>query len=158
MQIACYVFVPRGGDETMNGSPHFEEIFIESLRKPLRIRILTPEDMEAIESIPEHDRPSELILQGIYDCDEFMEKLSAVVGSELVSMMVDSRTRPLLSRLRRIKGEILEAIYRVNRLRGVRFQEAEAVLVGQRAFQFRIDHFGRIVVSEEPQGKPGSGG
>ncbi len=127
--------------------PH-EEIFIEGLGKHLRIRVLTPEDMEIIESIPERDRSSELILQGVYDCKELMEKLTSVVGSELVSMMVDGRTRPLLARLRNIKADLLNAIYQVNRLRSVRFCAQEQLLVGRRSCEFRVDSLGRLFVSD----------
>jgi len=125
----------------------FQEVYINSLGSRVKLRLLSPSEMEALESMNESDREGELILQGIYDPGEVMKQLSNALGSDLVNFMVSRDQETFLDKLRQIKMDILEAICRINELATLQFDSDEVLDTSSGRCILRMDANGNLVIS-----------
>gem|GEM_PF-2912419 len=136
----------------------YQTVYVKSLAARVKVRILSPFEMEALESMNEYERVSEFILQGIYDPVEFMKQLTAALGSDLVSIMVDSTQEPFVEKLHRIKTELLDAACQVNELAHLDFKRQEAIDVNTGHCEISIGPDGTLMISAVTPSCGGRGG
>lgn len=125
----------------------YQKVFINGLGSRVKLRLLSPSEMEALESMPESERESEFILQGLYDPGEMMRQLCNALGSDLINVMVSNAQEPFAEKLQQIKIDLVEAICRINELANLKFLGNEVLETGLGQCHIRVAPDGRILIS-----------
>ena len=133
----------------------YEEIFIKSIGSPVKLRVLSPSEMELLESMSEADREAEFLLQGIYNPGEFMKQLTRTLGRDLVNLIVSPTHENFEEKLHQIKLDLLDAICEVNELAHLKFRKCETLVSDLGQCMVRIGVDGRIHISSPEKIDPG---
>ena len=124
----------------------FTEMYIKSLGQIVKLRILSPSEIELLESMNESDRESEYLLQGIYNPTELMKQLTLTLGLDLINVILSPSHETFDERLHQIKIELLDAICEINELAHLRFKRHEKLdsALGQCMLLIGVDGVLRI--------------
>ncbi len=125
----------------------YEEVYIKSLGSRVKVRILAPTEMEALESMSECEREAELLLQGIYNPGELVKQLTKALGRDLVNLILSPDHESFEDKLRQIRNETLDAICEVNELAHLKLRKCEFMETDLGRCVLRLSVDGKLLIS-----------
>lgn len=125
----------------------YREKFIERVGARVKVRLLSPDDLEALETLPEADREAESLLQGIYDPAEFSAQMALFLKKEAVTAIVSNDPTRFYETLRHVKWELLDAVTETNSLGRSCFQTDETLTTGSDSCGLHLDKGGHLLIS-----------